>query len=1140
MIETAQAWLNTFLDQRNLSMPDGRPLYAYLCRTDEFEALGSLLLNDKMAMTFYMAESLHFSWPILDRLFVLFCAEWWRRNYASGPWKWQPIFEALNWPEIDYAMRSRFVEQGLRYWKRPLLRKGDDRGFLLTIACEGGLPINLIRNDTGYLRAFLRAVLRDYATYSASGVNAADLAGIHLDYLPVTLRQPMVQELAGILIEKIWELQNQLPQGSKPVEELDRLTPNWRQQLPMVMEDNVANDLVSALLLQAKKIRPGPRLRIVRRLVRIGNNWQLQAELQLPDTINRNRLIDEIGTSTSLGERLELLLSWGEKVVRVASLLQHADAYNVYPLDRRHLQIRENVEAEINCLVYEKGKQVGQLPLRGGNSLTSELPLIFVDREGGGQDLDFQGQGSISSRFSEVYVLAHVKPAEGCSNGDENNCELITDRIRIFEREASLCKLSGEFTINLDENVACTIRTHQQEELEAEYRLEGKRNYLIEAKWPVFLGMPRVKRVYENISANYVRPEELYWSKPTGKRNWQKVTETPPRGLVDFRHVRNGECLFSGRVIVLPEGSEIKLEPSDRGNEGTIVLRKLHASHVLWQEEGLAVKKSVEDDSVFLQCFADISMVGKINLKLGWPDGCGCELAIPFPAEGGRFVDSDGKIVSPTQSLSLDDLYGYSAIAVSLRGNQHFYIQGKLQAGDVDAEMHRTLDFRVSLPALTGSVSIYELPLYELYHKLLQLFNHSSDKDAFVTLELIRHGSTEAKVQIRQFSAALKFDADSNKLYIEPKTEEMVAYLNQEAVELLPLKDPTAMSQWLQMHDDETPCWPVSHEILARGPWLALTSKGVRRRCRPRLVPPLSQANSPLVADAGLCEIISEPDYEMRIQAMHNLYNQMEENLNHQQWPVLFSYVERFAAVHPNCLDWLTVAVEHPRILIGLLLIGGTNIFEIVYEWQEYLPFKWWMLPMKDWQAVIHAQLEPFESDANTYQILVGEIKRSLQKFNERDSAFGIILECLLSKALQTNSPTSVLNQVKAWGVDKSWRQLEGYPLMELRREKAESYWPTGMDRDEWSELVAPEHRFALRWLNSSHNYQRAILDAPLAAAYFSVVGKYPQKSWRSFLTAFRDFHPDWFDTAFRAVQAILLTQFEVMHPDNELTPLGV
>ncbi|MCL4704088.1 STY4851/ECs_5259 family protein [bacterium] len=1130
MIENYPNWLNSFLERRNLEVPDGRPLYAYRCSTDEFETLGMLLQSERMKINLYLTESLSSSLPTLDRLFVLFSAEWWRRNYASGPWKWQPIFAALNWPETDQATRSRFVERGLRYWKRNLLRKGDYRGFLLTIACEGGLPVNLIRNDTGYLRAFLRAILRHYATYGSSRVSAAEIAGIHLNYLPVTLQQPMVQELAGILIERIWDLQTQITQGVNPVEELDQLDSSWRQRLPLVLGDDAANALVSALLLQARKIRSGVvhRLRIVRRLVKIENAWQLHAELQLPEAIDRNSLIADLGLNSSLGERLELQMAWGEKAVRAASMVQQGDSYNVYPYDRRHLQIRENAKAEISCLVYERGQHVGPIPLPSGSGLTNELPVIFVDRETDGQSLDFCGQGSLSSRFPEVYVLTHFKPEGISAYSDSDAIELIAEGIRVLERDASLYKLSGDFSIVLDESTTCVIRTRQQDESAVDYRFEGRQNRLIETKWPVFIGVPRARRIYENGTANNVSPEELYWSKITGKRDWQKVTEISPRGLIELRHVQNGACLFTRRAIVLPEGAEIQLEPSDRKNAGMIVLRKLQCSHASWEEqEGLKIDHRVEDDCIALQCSAERATTGKIKLKLLWDNGCECELVVPFPAEGGRFVTPDGRVVQTTEYLALDDLFGYSVIAASMRANQRFYIQGKLQASDIEAETQRALDFRVSLKALQNSLSIYELPLYELYHRLLQLFSHSSDRDAIVILELMRHGVVEARTQVRQFAARIEFDKDLKKLYVEPAIEEMVAFLNHESIELFSMKDPTERPQWLQMHDNKSLSWPVPHEVLEKGPWLAVASQEVRRRYRPRLVPPLVQESLPLTTEGGLCEIISDPNYQARIQAMHDLFRQMDEDFNHLQWQVLFSYVERFAVVPPNCLDWIAVAIEHPRILIGLLLIGGSHIFEIVYTWEEHLPFKWWMLPIKDWRTVIHAQLQPFQGDTNTSRIIAGEIERTLWKIKERESAFGMMLEYLLTEILQTECPTSILKEVKAWGVDKSWKLLEGYPLMNLLREMAEAHWPTGMDRNGWSESVAPDHRFALRWLTNNHSYQRSVLDAPLAAAYFSIIGKYPQKSWRSFLTAFRDFHPDWFDTAFRAVQAILLTKLE-------------
>lgn len=219
------------------------------------------------------------------------------------------------------------------------------------------------------------------------------------------------------------------------------------------------------------------------------------------------------------------------------------------------------------------------------------------------------------------------------------------------------------------------------------------------------------------------------------------------------------------------------------------------------------------------------------------------------------------------------------------------------------------------------------------------------------------------------------------------------------------------------------------------------------------------------------------------------------------------------------------LAVEHPRILIGLLLMRDTRIFEIVYEWQEDLPFKWWVLPIHDWEYAIRSFLSPFETNVEVREILTKQIARLLDRLDERNPSFNTIAEYLKLHVLGCPASTNVLSEVATDGIDKSWRKLESYSLITVRREKGESHWPEGIQRDDWNELLKPEHLSFVKWLSAGVNYQRSILDAPLAAAYLSVAGQYPKQSHRASLTAFRDFHPDWFDTAFRAVQAILLVQ---------------
>jgi len=259
---------------------------------------------------------------------------------------------------------------------------------------------------------------------------------------------------------------------------------------------------------------------------------------------------------------------------------------------------------------------------------------------------------------------------------------------------------------------------------------------------------------------------------------------------------------------------------------------------------------------------------------------------------------------------------------------------------------------------------------------------------------------------------------------------------------------------------------------------------------------------------------------------MRALFEHMSVDINQEEWVVLRNYVQRFMTVHPKCLDWVVVAADNPRILIGLLLIGGLSLFETVYEWQEYLPFKWWMLPISDWEACIRSFLEPFGDQEEMSDILRKEVYKTLNRIDQRSDSFKVLLEYLCIKVLNCSPATNVLSEVNMGGVERSWEKLEQLARNMLLREKAESRWPPGIDRGEWAAWVRAEHQPALRWFHTDQGYQRAVLDAPLIAAYFSVFGWYPKYGHRVFFSALRDFHPEWFDTAFRAVQAILLTQF--------------
>ncbi len=97
---TSTAWLSSLLGSAGLSVPDGRPLYAYRCSTERFEEARNALTGWR---------------PQRDpgaggRVFAVYAAEWWRRHYDGGPWAWQPLLDAIRceaaFPELYEPLRN--------------------------------------------------------------------------------------------------------------------------------------------------------------------------------------------------------------------------------------------------------------------------------------------------------------------------------------------------------------------------------------------------------------------------------------------------------------------------------------------------------------------------------------------------------------------------------------------------------------------------------------------------------------------------------------------------------------------------------------------------------------------------------------------------------------------------------------------------------------------------------------------------------------------------------------------------------------------------------------------------------------------------------------------------------------------------
>ena len=160
-----EAWVQLFLEHRELTCPDGRMLFSYRTTKDEYATLRELLGETLAALR---GAPWALRAPRECACFVLYAAEWWRREYAGGPWRWKHILDSIGQPyRLDVLERTTAVEVGLRAWgHRP---SGQGKKYLGAIVAQGGLPLQLVARGDGSIARLLLRGTRQAQLYGWDG-----------------------------------------------------------------------------------------------------------------------------------------------------------------------------------------------------------------------------------------------------------------------------------------------------------------------------------------------------------------------------------------------------------------------------------------------------------------------------------------------------------------------------------------------------------------------------------------------------------------------------------------------------------------------------------------------------------------------------------------------------------------------------------------------------------------------------------------------------------------------------------------------------------------------------------------------------------------------------------------------------------
>ena len=1111
-------WLARFLfTHTRQTIPDGRPLYAYKMSdaqyTDFRGHFHQLLLWDPQGK-----RAKRFA-PI----FCLYAAETFRREHVEGVWKWDTVFRPLDMEAPPQVQIGDWVEKGLEWWRRPLLRSTNgSREFLVTIACEGGLPLRLLQQENAHLTQFFRTVLEGYYRTGQGDVGAAVIiARQHAPRLPRSLRHDAVFHLAGSLIAKISALQPLIGDAADPIAALDAKLPDWRWDLPLRLNDQVAETLLTGLVHRSRELaqETAARLRWRGRLRETVTGWQVEKRLDFPERPTGIQIEEWIGSPGMNQPRWRLLLHSPAGVETVAwlTLLEGAGPSARY--GREWLRVggvtlTGAALRQSHQLSLYDGRQDYPLSVRDGE-LWGDSPWVFIERGATGER-DWLTEGSARTRAEQAWVLATPEFSLQPLNG---NCEalgILTDLNRMLYR------ISGEVE----------LLTLQQDRYRITCRADTE-----SAETFVVVGEPvpqtlQQRLLYRGLPHIHTLDAEGRRKPITGRLQWRFLGNTAPwresyqaaYGRLWLRLVdANGNERCRRQVDVAPQNFRIETDIGTGNQAGVMRLTGLAEADLRPSAEcpaGIAIISAPDKARIVCPSHAGV-LPSPLTLLVRWPDSEPIPLILPYPQRGAVFQLA-GRPLFNDDWVPLDRLGGLQLLIQDPVGGRNFWLEGVLLTRpNADSEPLRQT-FHDRLPPLDQGR--LDLPLFAWQDRIASLLADHPDLEAQVRLMIeTLQGERLASIRVARFDAVIEPDREAGiaRISADSLTRLGLGWETRVRLETFPLWQPGTAPVVLPTSLDQPASWQIPAD-LAPGPWWIVGRDGDWMRFRPLLwVVATEEVLIDVVAsDSALAAAVRESDLESRQQKLDALLTELGQNPDHRDWPLLFDYVRLARKFPPSALDVLCHLVTHPRTLTLALLKADDETFEPMWALSRQMPFWWALLAINDWwEAAITyfggLQTTLAEIDAG------GEIVFNLfQRFRERVSARRIYWRALcdwLQERLFPSQPlpkNSELSMAQRFPVFLK-QQIETAELELMSRHDAEEKWPEGSEVMSRLKDLAPKYHY-----HHLGSFYRPVRCAPFVAAHFSLKGITPPGALVYQLRLLRAFDRDWFDT----VYAIALT----------------
>ncbi len=1092
-----------FLHNRN-PRPDGRPLYAYKLRDKDYQDLKSLVRQE---FTTGPQEDIFSFAP----LFCLFAAETWRRCHVGGPWAWETVFQEIGQDVPVHSWIARMVEKGLQWWQRPLLTSKDgSKQFLVTIACEGGLPLKLLQQDNSRLARYFRKVLTAWHQEKRFGkVPARAIAEENGAILPPSLRRDVVFQLSYDLIGKIIELQEQVADAADPVAMLEREHAGWQQELPLPLENETAEALLNNLVRESWKLSITNKIRWRRLLRKKGEEWQLEQVLELPRRLTGEALAQWCNTgAVTDAVRLRILLqAEGEqRQIGLLTLIAGNNDEKIYHCEGvsgREVRLTGRRALAAAPLFISDGRNRYQLPVSGDQEL-GPLPWFFAIRK---NENMFIGDGTV--RTGSESVLA-VVPAGGEFQG-EAAVEPVGE-IPSCSRE--IVKIAGSGSWMKQETGTVGFRCGATDAKATTLVLAGPRLPVAmpTGLLPPFRGMPKLIAVSDSGVKHNVSGVIGQWRPDRAGEAWRDG-DHGCAGTVWVRFLDSeSNLLLLRKIEVVPTTFFIQVDRSgDPATGGSLLLSELTLEGAEPEQmEDYTFTTEQREEGIRITAQTHVSMpVTQFLCRLSWGQGKTMILPLPFPCTSAAFIR--GGRPFPAQSrVAVSALAVIQAQVQQPVGCHYFSIVVDLWANQA-LVIREAVNRRIQLDT-TGRGTFDLLNIQEQVTSLLAL---TGDIDSTAVIKILDHVNTPlAKIEVGLFELYLSPDYEAGIVAVaeqsRAKLEEDALYRIEES--MMRLWAPDAERITLERSADMF-TWQVPAD-LDPGPWLILGEDGNWPRFRPVLWNVPGEAET---SGKGLFEqAVKAPEYKERQARMGELIEQLAADPTHPDWSKIASYIQWTRQYPAVTFEFFRHLVKNPEAMVLILLKSDDEDFDIIWSLAYQLPFSWHLLPVAAWKNAATVYITSMRDALSTLeggeQIVLEAFNAFRERVTGRQPFFRQICDWLsyhlFPEAPLDNSELMLARQAPTVMLGFVQDEEQAFQA----RHSADEIYPEG---PEVMARLAKMHIAQEFHFTHLQAHLRPVRCAPFVAAGIATRGAGYDEKFLYELLKLRSFDQEWFDRVF-------------------------